>query len=205
MSRLDILKSLVRSAAKASGERLSKLSTVTNARQAIEELRARRSTLNEADVGRAITSGTTGVRAATVSLRNGRAAVDLGYEDGRNLTFAIIPEQTRFAPRGAKEVIFSVEPPEVVEDARAREVVGALAAAIARALWGPVLGERTVHEQALVDREGARLRADLRTVPAVRAALEGSPLAMALEVISIESFAIEDRVLRVVIALPIPG
>ncbi len=204
MSRFDVLKSLVRSAAKAGGERLSKLSAVTNARQAFEELRARRSSITEAALSRAITGGVASIRAATVSLRDGRCAVDLDYEDGRSLVFAILPEQTRFAPRGAKEVIFSVEPPEMVDDARAREVVGAFAAAIARALFGPVLGERAEDEQALVDREGARLRADLRTVPSVRAALEGSALAMALEVISIESFEIEDRVLRVVIALPIP-
>ena len=50
----------------------------------------------------------------------------------------------------------------------------------------------------------ARLRADLRTVPAVRAALEGSGLAMALEVLTIESLALEDRALRLKIGLPVP-
>ncbi|HHH29188.1 MAG TPA: hypothetical protein ENK57_12700 [Polyangiaceae bacterium] len=210
MSRFDVLKSLVRSAARASGERLSKVSAVAGVRQAIDEVRARRSTLTEAAIARAITHGVPTLAAASVSLRGGRVVLDLDYKSrgdtpGETLAVSLIPEQARFAPRGAKEVIFSVEPPEAVNDARVRELVGALAAAIARALWGPVLGERTVDEQAMVDREGARLRADLRSVPAVRAALEGSPLAMALEIISIESFAIEDRVLRIVLALPFPG
>lgn len=67
-----------------------------------------------------------------------------------------------------------------------------------------MLAPRRGDEQALVEREGARLRADLRTVPAVRAALEGSALAMALEVLTIESFALEDRALRLKIGLPSP-
>ncbi len=205
MSRLDVLKSLLRGAAKAGSERVGKLKGVTDLRDALGDLRARRATVSEAALARAITHGVSGVRAVSVQLKDERAVVDLSFERGDPLVVAVIPEQTRFAPRGAKEVIFRVEPPELVGEARVREVVGAFAAAIARALWGPMLGERREGEHALVDREGARLRADLRTVPSVRAALEGSAIGMALDVLSIESFAIEDRALRVTIALPIPG
>lgn len=205
MSRFDVLKSLVRGAAKASSERLGKMRSVAGVRDALGDLRARRATIPEAALSRAISHGVANARAVSVAVRDERVVVDLTFEDGDNLVVAVIPEQTRFAPRGAKEVIFSVEPPEAVGDARVREIVGAIAASIARALWGPMLGERREGEHALVDREGARLRADLRTVPSVRAALEGSALGVALDVLSIESFSLEDRALRVAIALPLPG
>lgn len=205
MSRFDVLKSLVRGAAKAGTERLGKLRGVQGVRGALGDLRARRASVSEAALARAITHGVGGAGSVSVACRDGRIVADVSFDRGDPLVVAVIPEQTRFAPRGAKEVLFTVEPPELVADARAREVVGAIAAAIARALWGPMLGERREGEHALVDREGARLRADLRTVASVRAALEGSAIGMALDVLSIEGFAIEDRALRVTIALPLPG
>lgn len=205
MSRFDVLKSLVRSAARASGERLSKVGRVEDFRKVLSDLRGRRIAITEVMMTRAINHGVRGVEAATVSLREGRARIDLAYEDAEPLGFALICDEARFAPRGAKEVIFAIEPSELVGDRRVREVVGAVAAGIARALWGPMMGPAVDGEEAFVEREGARLRADLRSVPAVRALLEGSPLAMALEILAIERFVIEDRALRVVIALPVPG
>lgn len=201
--RLDLLKSLVRSATHASAERLRDLKPVANARKVLEELKARRATLDEQMVSKALARAE-GVRGVSVRLSDGRIGCDLSYDDGANLVFAVIPDQARFAPRGAKEVVFRVEPPEQVGDARVREAVGTIAAAIARALWGPVLGPRENDETALVEREGARLRADLRSVPAVRSVLEGSPLAMALDVIGIERFEIAERTLRFHISLPMP-
>ncbi len=204
MSRLDVFKSLVRSAAKAGANQVKKLGPVRNARRAIAELRARRATLTEGALSSAIVNGAPGVRAATVSLQDGRLIADVGFDDGETLVLSIVPEQARFAPRGAKEVIFAVEPPESIGSSRARDIVGAVAAAIARTLWGPILGARRPDEHALVELEGARMRTDLRTVPAVRSTLEGSALGVALEVISIEKFEIEERTLRIVIALPMP-
>lgn len=204
MSRLDVWKSLVRSAARASADQVKKLGPIRSVRQAITELRARRATLSEGALSSAIANGVPGVSATTVSLQDGRLIADVGFEDGESLALSIVPEQARFAPRGAKEVIFIVDPPESIEISRAREIVGAVAAAIARALWGPILGPRRPGEAALVEREGARLRADLRSVPAVRSALEGSTIGVALEVISIERFEIAERTLRIVIALPFP-
>jgi hypothetical protein len=200
--RFDVLRSWVRSAAKAGSERLGSLTPVKGARRAFEELRQRRASLSEAMIGSAVAHAP-GVRAATVSLDGDQIRVDATFDDGESRTFAMVPEKVRFAPRGAKELIFSLEPPESVNDRRVRDVVGSVAAAIARALWGPVLGPREGEEQALIEREGARLRTDLRSIPAVRSALEG-PLGMALDVFSIESFEIEDRALRFKIALPLP-
>ena len=205
MSRFDVLRSLGRGAARAGAERVGKLRPVAGLRDAFAHLRARQAMITEAGLARAVSHGITGARGVSVSLRDGRAVIDVAFAEGAPLVVAVIPEETRFAPRGAKEVLFRVEPPELAGDARAREVVGAVAAAIARALWGPVLGERREGEHALVDREGARLRADLRSVPSVRAALEGSALAPALDVVSIGGFAIADRAFVVPVALPFPA
>lgn len=200
-SRFDVLKSLVRSAARAGAERVQDLGAVRGAKAVLAELRQRRVTITEPMMSSAIAQ-TPGVSASSVSLANGRIALDATFEDGRSLAMTVLPQEVRFAPRGAKEILFTVEPPEIVGDGRARDVVGCVAAAIARGVWGPMLGPRTDGEAALVEREGARLRCDLRTVPAVRASLEGSPFAMALDVLTIGGFEIEDRALRVTLGLP---
>ena len=109
--RLDLLKSLVRSATQASAERLRDLKPVANARKVLEELKARRATLDEQMVSKALARAE-GVRGVSVRLSDGRIGCDLSYDDGANLVFAVIPDQARFAPRGAKEVVFRVEPPE---------------------------------------------------------------------------------------------
>ncbi len=193
--RLDTLRSLLHRAAKAGADRLQRLPPVANARHVLDELKERRARITEATLSSAVAHAP-GVRACSASIQGGLARLDITYDDGATLSFGVTPESVRFAPRGAKEVLFSVEPPERVNEARVRDAVGCVAAAIARTLWGPMLPPREGDEQALVERDGARLRADMRTVPAVRAALEGSPLAMALEVLTIESFTVEDRAIR---------
>lgn len=201
--RGDLLRSLVHRTAKASAERLARMPVVVGARRAFAELKERRASVSEATLSSAVAHAP-GVRACTVSISGSSMHIDLTFDDGDTCAFAIEPGTIRFAPRGAKEVLFTVEPPELVADARVRDAVGSVAAAIARTLWGPALPPRTGDEQALVEREGARLRADLRTIPAVRAALESGPLAMALEMLTIESFALEDRALRIKLGLPFP-
>jgi len=201
--RGDVLRSWVHRATKAGAERLARMPAVVGARQAIEELKQRRASVGEAMLSSAVAHAPE-VRASSVTISGGRMQIDLALDGGETRVFALQPEAVRFAPRGAKEVLFAVEPPELVADPRVRDAVGCVAAAIARTLWGPVLPPRAGDEHALVEREGARLRADLRTIPAVRAALEGSPLAMALEMLTIESFALEDRALRMKLGLPLP-
>lgn len=201
--RIDLLKSWVRSAAEAGKGRLRALDSVTRIRETLDELKERRVTIGEAALSSAVAHAPD-VKASTVSARDGRLVVDVTGDDDSSTIFAVVPEQVRFAPRGAKEVLFRVDPPELARDTRVRDAVGCLAAAIARALWGPVLSPRSGDEQALVETDNDHLRVDLRTVPAVRAALEGSPLAMALDVLTIESFTIEARALRIKVGLPLP-
>ena len=202
-SRFDLLRSWVRTAADASRERIGELGPVANAKRAFDEIRSRRATLSEAALGSAFAQAP-GIVGATARISGGRILVDASYDDGETVSIACVPEKARFAPRGAKEVVFVIEPPDAVGERRVRELVGCLAAAIARALWGPMMPERQPGESALVERDGARLRVDLRSVPAVRAMLEGSPLAMALDVIGIEAFTLEERSLRLKLSLPFP-
>lgn len=201
--RLDTLRSLLHRAAKAGSDRVGRLPPVAGVRRAVEELKQRRANITEGMLSSAVAHAA-GVRASSAIVHGGLARIEITYDDGASLTFGVAPVATRFAPRGAKEVIFSVDPPELVSDARVRDAVGCVAAAIARTLFGPLLPPRQGDEQALIEREGVHLRADLRTIPAVRGALEGSPLAMALELLTIESFALEDRAIRLKIGLPLP-
>ncbi|MGE0789606.1 MAG: hypothetical protein AB7S26_28295 [Sandaracinaceae bacterium] len=200
-SRLDVLKSVLFRAARAGKDRIEDVGSLKELRKVFGDLRQRRMAIPESHVGAAVSEAPL-VRASTVGLRRGRAVVDVGFQDGSVAVFAVIPQEVRFAPRGAKEVLFSVEPPEAVEDSRVRDIVGHVAAALARGVWGPMLGPPRPGEAALIEREGARLRADLRTVPSVRGALEGSPLSMALDVLTIERIEIEDRAMKVTVGLP---
>ena len=200
-SRFDVLRSLVRGATRSASRRVRNLGPVTNARRVLAELKAMRATLTEGALSSAVAQAE-GVEGATVRITGGRVLVDVDWTDGEHTAVAIWPERARFAPRGAKEVVFRVDPPEHVRGRRTREIVGGIAAAIARALWGPVLGARGAAEQALVETEGARLRCDLRTVPAVRAAFDGSGLAPVLDVIALEGFVVEENYLRLQLKLP---
>lgn len=202
--RLDVLRSFLRSAADAGSRGLAKVTSWDRVRKLVDELRARRTRLPEAQLSAAMARAP-GVTDSTVQVVEGRLAVVNGYDDGATVAFTVVPEQTRFAPRGAKEVIFRVEPAEMVGDPRVRESVGVLAAAVAFLLWGPALGLRRGHQSVLVEREGVRLRADLRELPAVRDALEGGPLAPVLDSLRVDRFELGERALSVVVALPFPG
>jgi hypothetical protein len=202
--RGDILKSWLQRAAQAGASRLSRLDPVQRVSRAVEELRARRVRLDEATLAQAL-SAVEGLRESTLQVRDGRIEIDACWQDGERLAFAAVPETIRFAPRGAKEVLFRVEPAELARKGKVREAVGALAGAVAFAVWGPLLGAGATANPALVETEGQRLRADLRSIAAVRSALSGGPLGQVLDVLSIERFELADRELRVILKLPMPG
>jgi hypothetical protein len=201
--KLDLLRSLLRGAADAGRDRIAKLGPLERAKQALGEIRERRTRVTEGAISAAI-ARVPGIRETTVSIHDGRVIVDAAYDDGRAVVLSTAPELARFAPRGAKEILFSIDPPELAKDSRARELIGAIGAAMARGLWGAFLPPAPGSEVAFSEREGDRVRVDLRTIPAVESVLRGSPLAQALEIVSIESFTIEDRSIRIRIALPLP-
>ena len=124
--------------------------------------------------------------------------------DGALVQVELVPRHVRFAPQGAKELVFGVQPPEALRDHRVSDLAGVLGASIAHALWGLWLrrGSSEVGA-AIVDREGDdALRIDLRTTPAVRAHHGQGPTAMLLEVLSLGRVEARDGALVLEIALP---
>lgn len=141
-----------------------------------------------------------GVATSGARIEDGRLVVDAELEDGRWLSIRLVPSALRFAPRGAKEVVFRVEPPELVGDPRARELVGRLAGLVAHMLFGAVIGRPREDSEAFVETAGDELAADLRTVPAVR---QAGPTALALvDAIPVSRFAFEELGLALYVAMP---
>ena len=141
------------------------------------------------------------------SLRCSDGAIHFEAEltNGRWVHAKLFPEKPRFAGRGAKEVVFRVEPPEAAGEPVIRELIGAIAA---RALWADVLGQmpsEELIEGAFVERDGAIAHVDLRTVPSVRKAQSGGAASTMIDTLSIERIEVGDHGLQLVIALPSMG
>jgi hypothetical protein len=120
--------------------------------------------------------------------------------NGHEVHFSLAPVAVRFAPRGAKEISFDVEPPGTFD----HSIVGSLAACIARATWPMILppDARDVGS-AIVERESPeRIRVDLRTVPAVRRFASRGTAAMVFDVLELESIRVEPGALALKLKLP---
>ena len=199
--RIDRLRGLLgRAADQAVGD------PVRNLRAAVREIRERRARISERDIARAVLRAGT-VAAASVRTRDGRIEISAELESGRVVTAALVPASVTFAPRGAKEIVFAVEPAEAAGEPKLRDIVGQIAARVARVLWAPLLAAEGPEGDppALVDREDGRLRVDLRTCPAVRAVRSETRLAM-LDVLGVESLLVDEQGLSLRIGLPrLPG
>jgi hypothetical protein len=202
--RLDRFRSRVRDAAVGVGGVLGRVGPVAAVRDVVRELRDRRARIPERQLARAVLRAGT-VSAASVRTRGGRIEITAELESGRAIRAALIPESASFAPRGAKEVVFAVDPPEAADDPKLRDLTGMIASQIARAIWGPFLqpAEDGVDAGALVDREDGKLRVDLRTCPAVRQAAQGASAAgLILDALTIESFEADEQGLSLKLGLP---
>jgi hypothetical protein len=199
--RLDLLKSLVRSAADRAGDTLRDLGPVATVRRALRDATQKRAAITTAHLGRAVAHAP-GVRAATVAIRDGVVRIEASYDSGP-LSFGLEPTGARFAPRGAKEIRFRVDPPEAAKDGRASDVAGAIAGRVAHALWGMFL--RTSADDvgsAIIDRDGDVFRADLRTVPAVRALLSRPALTAIMDVLELADLDANEAGLRLTLRPP---
>lgn len=145
-----------------------------------------------------------GVESSSLRIADGALLFEAELPGGRWARARIVPEAPRFAGRGAKELVFRVEPPEAAAEAAVRELVGGVAALVARTVWSaamkPASGD--AFEGAFVEREGDVVFVDLRTVPSVRAALSTSAGAALTEAIRIERLECRDGALHAVIGLP---
>jgi hypothetical protein len=207
MARLDLLRSLLRAGADRARDRIGDVAPLATVQRVVSELRRQRLVIHERALTNVVAHAPD-VRAATVTARHGALLVDVAFRDGETVACRFVPESARFAPRGAKELVFRVEPVEALRSARTREVAGALAGAIAHTLWSVALGAREGDDVsgAIVDRDGTEfVRVDLRTVPAVRRAQGKGPSAMILELLELRAIECEDGEIALVVKLPSLG
>ncbi len=166
--RSDYMKSLVRGFAESASKRLG--TPLAGLRKLLQAAMAQASSISDHQIVTALTR-VQGVSEASAVCREDRIWVEATSSEGLVVRFSMEPTGARFAPRGAKELIFHVEPEEVATKAFARDLVAAVAALVAHTLWGPFLGRSSAPEyDAIAEREGKEVRVDLRSVPAVRSA-----------------------------------
>lgn len=197
--RFDILRSWVRTAADRAVERVTGTRVASIARQLLERLTQQQWRLTD-DTLTAAAAHADGVDSAMVACHSGRMFVDASMTNGREVQFTLTPRSVRFAPRGAKEISFDVEPP----DTHNTSIVGALAGCIARATW-PMIAATDSFEvgSAIVERDTpGRLRVDLRSVPAVRQFAASHTAAMVFDVLELESIRVETGALALKLKLP---
>lgn len=192
----------MRTAADKTGKSLKSVSVLAPFRTALSELAHRGTRVRSPELTQAVAMAP-GVVSSGVTIRDGRVICDVMYEDGQ-VGVELMPLPPQFAPRGAKEVRFQVSPSGAASDPRVREIVAAVAGAMARTLWSIALRQwdETTDHQAMADSDGDIVRVDLRTVPAVRNATHHRTWGLLLQAIDLESVTIEDDRLQMTLKPP---
>jgi hypothetical protein len=205
MSRLDVVKSLLRSAARSTGQQLGRIGGgITGGislRERLAGLLGHRLLISDRQLTAAV-ARIPEIAAATVSSGDGMLRIDASFHDGSDLLVTLTPLRSAFAPRGAKELSMRAEPQGTALNPRAGDIAAVIATEVAHALWGPFLRKQPSARRAIAERHGELLVIDMRTVPAVRAALTQPLLAAGLEAIGLESVNVTPQGLRVVASLP---
>ncbi len=197
--RSDYMKSLVRGFAEGAGKRLGM--PFASLRKLLQAAISQASSITDHQIATALTR-VHGVGEASAVCREERIWVEATSSEGLIVRFSMEPAGARFAPRGAKELIFRVEPEEIAAKAFTRDLVGAIAALVAHTLWGPFLG-RSLSPQydAIAEREGNEVRVDLRSVPAVRSAQKRG-LGQLFDALELGSIEVRDGSLKLHLKLP---
>ena len=200
VSRIDILRSLLRAGADRAAQELDRRGPMSTLRRALREIRQQQVTIEERQLTSAV-AHCAEVRSASVSCRRGTIHIDATYEN-EALSCALEPIAARFAAQGAKELVFRVHPAEAARDSRSRQVTAAIAECVAHSAWAFSLGETPqATGTTIVDRDGTDcVRVDLRNIPAVRS-LKG-PSAMVVEIFAIDQLEVGNGTLTVKLRLP---
>ena len=201
MSKLDVVSSILRSSARSAAASLSGTQLGAALRRALSEMSPGRVAVGDDQLTRAV-ARVHGVAAATVSSANGRMRFHLGFDDGSQLLMSLVPSGMAFAPGGAKELFFTVEPPEAAQDHRSHDVLAAVASEVAKILWRAVLLRAPQSDHgAFVTADSDRLVVDLRTVPQVRWALSQRLPKALIEALRPRALEAHDGKLTVLLAL----
>jgi hypothetical protein len=197
--RSDFFRSLVRGFAEGAGRRLG--IPFANLTRMLREAVAQASSVSDRQIAKALTR-LPEVREASAVCRDERIWIEATFDNGENVKVSVMPLAPRFAPRGAKELSFHVEPEQLAGRANVRDLVGAIAALVAHSLWAPFFG-RLLNPSfdAIAERDGAQVRVDLRSVPAVRAAQQKG-LAQLFDMLELSSLTVNEGALRLHVKLP---
>ena len=187
--RFDSLRSLVRRAGDRAKSRVRDQPFVAALRQIGGELGNRKISLPERELNRAALA-LPGIRSASVRADEGALRVDLEADDGRTIRARLVPSTPRFAPHGAKELVFLVVPEEAAGEPLVRAFVASIGSLVARALWGamaPQLAGERDSSSAVTDRDRDELRIDLRSLPLVRAIAQTPAGTTLLDALSLDA------------------
>jgi hypothetical protein len=198
--RSDYLRSLVRAFAEGAARRLGV--PLAALQRLLREAVLQASSVSDRQITKAL-ARVPSVREASAVCRDERIWIEATFDDGESLQLSVAPIGARFAPRGAKELLFRVEPEAMAGRARARDLVGAIAALVAHVLWAPFFGRLlNPSYDVIAERDGTdEVRVDLRSVPAVRAAYNKG-LAQLLDMLELGGLGVVDGALRLQIKLP---
>lgn len=205
--RMDMVRSLVRSAARRAKDAVLERDLVGRVKTAASDLVNQRTRVPEQELSR-VFAYAPGVASATATARDGVLAVHVTFDDGEFIAAELTPSRLAFAPRGAKEVEFAIQLAPGSAAARLTEVVGALGEHIAAVVWGlgaarlgrrsaPPPGPSAIH----VDRVDGRVRVDLRTSRAARQ-FRGTPLEPMLDVFELRALRATGEALELDLGLP---
>jgi hypothetical protein len=197
--RYDFVRSLVRGFAEGASRSIGL--PLANLQRLLKEALQQASSVSERQITKALTR-VPGVREASAVCRDERIWIEATFDAGDSVRVSVAPLGARFAPRGAKELIFKLQPEEMAGRAAVRDLVGAIAALIAHALWAPFFG-RLLNPSfdAIAERDGDEVRVDLRTVPAVRAAQQKG-LGQLFDMLELTGLNVEHGALRLHVKLP---
>lgn len=209
MGRMDIMKSLLRSAAHATSEAMTDSGLKEKLQRGLQDLSPVQARVSDRQLAQAI-GRSTPIAAATVRVTQRGISLELETTDGAHHSATIMPISVSFAPRGAKEITFTGMPESAMANGHVMDACASIAAEIARSLWRPILRgqasapEGHTHQAAFLHRSGAELIADLKTVPEVRRACGNPVTANLIDALSLTDIALTNGDLQLRIGLPRP-
>ena len=174
MSGRDVLKSLVHRAAVGASTTSSQVLRsrwATEVKHRLSNLYPFQATLTDEDLARAV-GQVADIVAVTVHIQPHGIFMHIEDRDGRAQSLELRLGDAYFAPRGAKELTFVMEPAEFSSRSLATDIVAAIAGEVAWSIWRPLLPRQTRPPLAgaQVHRVDGHLVADLRSIPEVRRA-----------------------------------
>jgi len=199
----DLFRSYVRAATEGTLSRIGKVGGLDKLRAGIGDLVRQRLTLKSSVLTSSL-AHLPGVDSASVVASSGALHIDVAFSDGAFLQARLIPTRIRFAPRGAKEIAFRIEPESAARISRVTDVISAIGGSIANTLW-PVArgGDARSHAGAIVDRDGPDgFTVDLRTAPAIRALESKGGAGLVIEIIELGDLTVGDGGLVLQLKLP---